>query len=90
MFEAGNLGADDVRILARGGHSVEVLLQSVEARFEGGERIAYLVSDAGGQRAERGELLLPFEQGLAAHQFGSQGRNGVTVDHPAYRGHQGQ
>src|ERR1019366_599230 len=90
MLEAGNLGADDVRVLARGGHRLEMLFQSVESRLEGGERIANFVRDTGGQRAERGEFLLPFKQGLAAHQFRSQRRDGVTVDYPAYRRNQGQ
>src|SRR5437016_12995641 len=60
-----------------------MFFQSVEARFKGGERVANFVGDASSQSAERGEFLLSFEKGLATHQFGSQRRDRVTVNHPA-------
>jgi len=65
-----------------------MLFQSVEARFEGGEWIADFVGDAA-QRAERASFCC-FQAGLALHQFGSQRRDGVTVDDPANCRDQGQ
>ena len=89
-FEAGNLGADDVRVFSRGGHGLQMFLQSVKARLERGERVANFVGDASGQRAEGDEFLLSFEQVLAMHQFGLQRRDHVTVDHPSHGRDQSQ
>ena len=58
------LGADDVRVLARGGHGLQVFVQRIKARFERRERVANFMRNAGRQRAERGQLFLPFDQTL--------------------------
>ena len=67
-----------------------MFLQSIKTRLERRERVANLVGDAGGQRAECGEFLLLFEQGLTVDQFGAQRRDRIAVDNPAHRHDQSQ
>ena len=87
-FEAGDFAADDFGVLAGQERRVQVLVERVEAGLDGGKRVADFVRDAGGERAERGEFFLFFQDGLALHEFGAQRSYLVAVEDDAERRHE--
>src|SRR5215471_6652864 len=66
-LQAGDLCTNNICVLSRGWHDLQMFLQGVQSRLEGRKRIANLVSDAGSQGPERGKLLLLFKQHLSAN-----------------------
>ena len=57
-----------------------MLLLNEEPGFDRRERIADFVGDAGRQHAQRSELFLPFDEGLAFDQLHAQRRDQVTIN----------
>ena len=85
-FEPANFGTDDARIRHAGRVGGNAFAEHVKPGLDGRERVANFVGDAGGQCAERGELLLLFKQDFAQHEFRAEWRDEVAVEDDAEHG----
>ena len=80
-LQALDFGVDDGEVVGGGSVARGGAFEAVEAQLDGGEGIAHLVGDAGGERAQRGQLFLLIEQGMAPGQFGLERGNPDHLDH---------
>lgn len=79
-IEALDFLVDDGGVFVFGGAADEGAFETVEAHIDGGERIANLVGDPGGEGAEGSEFFLAFDDGLAFDELSAERGDFDAID----------